>query len=352
MRRFLILVPLLLSTILSDPASAQTDAGTDFTPGDQVLYVDNFARVPLGMLPRNLKLAGGNAEVAKVGERFVLRVTADPADFSLSLPSILPERFTLEMDMMLPRQLGWDQSIYFVAPTDRNARVIHWDSQAGIEDATVNPARSFLSDVRREGAGDESGDTDTLPPRWDRLQVMGDGNFVKVYVNGTRVANVPDVNLGRSNALYFSIRGTQEHAVLLGNIRVAGGGKDLYRALMEDGQVTLEGIEFDSGSDALRPSSDAALGRVAAALKDKKDLTILVQGHTDDVGDDAANKALSERRAESVIAYLQSRGVARQRMIAVGAGQDYPVAGNDTPEGRQLNRRVEITIVPVQQKSG
>jgi len=72
-----------------------------------------------------------------------------------------------------------------------------------------------------------------------------------------------------------------------------------------------------------------------------------VAGHTDSTGAAQYNQELSERRASSVAAYLRSRKVQGDRLIVVGGGENYPIASNDTPAGRQLNRRVEITIVPL-----
>lgn len=340
MRLTLRLLMTLASLALPSSAFAQVDAGNDFVAGDRLIYADNFDKVPPGMLPRNLILASGNVEVARVDARAVLRVTADPAQFTLRLPAAVPERFTLEMDMVLPPQLGWDQSIYLIPESDRGARLVHWDSQAGIEDPSGDSPRSFFSDIPRPEAPE--GDDETAPLRWDHFQVMGDGNYIKVYVNGTRVANVPNVNLGRSNGLGFVIRGSQDYPILIGNIRVAAGGKDLYRALMEDGQATLEGIEFDTGSDALRPASEEVLQRVVAAFKGKETVAMIVQGHTDNVGNPSANQALSERRAKAVAARLQSLGLAAAQLKAEGLGASQPIAGNDTPEGRQRNRRVML----------
>jgi outer membrane protein OmpA-like peptidoglycan-associated protein len=72
-----------------------------------------------------------------------------------------------------------------------------------------------------------------------------------------------------------------------------------------------------------------------------------VAGHTDSTGTDAYNQGLSERRAGTVSQYLQSRGIIAQRMITVGMGESMPVANNGTESGRQANRRVEITMVPL-----
>lgn len=72
-----------------------------------------------------------------------------------------------------------------------------------------------------------------------------------------------------------------------------------------------------------------------------------IAGHTDNTGQAEYNQKLSERRAHSVAAYLVSRKVNANRLIEVGGGENYPIASNDTAAGRQLNRRVEITIVPL-----
>lgn len=340
----LLLLPILIAGLAST-ALAQTDAGNDFTPGTKVIYVDNFARVPLGMLPRNIKVNGGNMEVAKVGDRFALRVTSDPTNFSVSLGALLPERFTIEFEIYVPDALGWDQEVYLAPPPAENtaAFISYWGNQAGIFDRTSEDWKEYRSNIpRAQAKEEEEAEEGDRPPAWDRVQVMGDGNFIKVYVNGTRVANVPSVNLGRSDAIHFILRGDQKYPVLVSGVRVAGGGKDLYRALMEDGQLTLEGIEFDTNSDVLRPAADSVLRQVATALKDKTDLTVLVQGHTDNVGNAAANQALSERRAKAVVARLVALGMPAAQLKAEGKGPSEPIASNETPEGRQRNRRVML----------
>ncbi len=106
-------------------------------------------------------------------------------------------------------------------------------------------------------------------------------------------------------------------------------------------------ITFATGSSDLNARFFNVLDSVSLVLK-KYDKTIVeVAGHTDSVGSDAANQALSERRANTVAQYLVSKGVKSERMITIGAGKTRPVASNDTPEGRALNRRVELTLLPL-----
>lgn len=132
---------------------------------------------------------------------------------------------------------------------------------------------------------------------------------------------------------------------------LSGTGVNVVR---KENNLTLDmpgSITFKSDSADLNASFYPILDKVASTLTEYGDTVIEVAGHTDSNGTAAYNKALSERRAQSVAAYLTSRGVKQQRLIVVGAGEDRPVASNATAEGRQLNRRVELTIVPVEKKS-
>jgi outer membrane protein OmpA-like peptidoglycan-associated protein len=108
------------------------------------------------------------------------------------------------------------------------------------------------------------------------------------------------------------------------------------------GNVTFA---FDSGdiSAAFYPVLDS----VALVLEKYDQTFVEVAGHTDNKGTEIYNQALSERRSASVVSYLVSRDVRPDRFISVGAGELRPVASNETEAGRQLNRRVEITIVPL-----
>ncbi len=107
-------------------------------------------------------------------------------------------------------------------------------------------------------------------------------------------------------------------------------------------------ITFDSGRYDVRSNFYGTLESVAVVLKEFDKTSIRVAGHTDSVGDDSSNQTLSERRANSVGQLLISYGVAAGRVMVTGYGERYPVAGNDTEQGRQANRRVELELVPMQ----
>jgi outer membrane protein OmpA-like peptidoglycan-associated protein len=112
----------------------------------------------------------------------------------------------------------------------------------------------------------------------------------------------------------------------------------------ERGMVLTLGsnVLFDTGSDVLKPGADDALNRVAQFLQGQSNVKLRIEGHTDSRGSSSYNEALSQRRADAVYHALVSRGVDSARIQAVGRGMQLPVASNDTAEGRQQNRRVEL----------
>ncbi len=130
---------------------------------------------------------------------------------------------------------------------------------------------------------------------------------------------------------------------MIANLRINAGGTPMYDALTAEGRFSTQGILFDTGSDVIRPESTPTLAEIGDMLKKYTDLRIRIEGHTDSQGDDASNQQLSERRAAAVRAFLVSTyGIEEARLESQGLGESTPVASNDSPEGRQQNRRVEL----------
>jgi outer membrane protein OmpA-like peptidoglycan-associated protein len=105
------------------------------------------------------------------------------------------------------------------------------------------------------------------------------------------------------------------------------------------------GILFDTDKSELKPEAQQNLDELAGILNKYPDTNILLAGHTDAVGSEEYNMALSERRVREVANYLAMQGVSSPRMTVTWYGESQPVASNETPEGRQANRRVEIAVV-------
>ncbi len=104
------------------------------------------------------------------------------------------------------------------------------------------------------------------------------------------------------------------------------------------------GVLFDFDKAALRPAAESNLGKLAESLQKYPGENVLVVGHTDNVGTASYNERLSRERAESAAAYLRQQGVDAGRILTRGMGESDPVASNETADGRQLNRRVELAL--------
>ena len=101
---------------------------------------------------------------------------------------------------------------------------------------------------------------------------------------------------------------------------------------------------FATGKSDVKVGATSNLNKLVAFLSKYPDRSVQIEGHTDNVGSDDTNQGLSQRRAESVKAYLVQQGIAGSRLTAVGMGESQPLAGNDSQSGRQQNRRVVAII--------
>jgi len=302
----------------------------DFIPGDRILFFEDFSKSPVGDFPQRLEFIEGNMEVAEWNATRWLRASTE-GDFNIPLPEVLPQRFTVELD--------------YWGPTGANTVEIKDGTDQSRNDSRVELWWNLSSGIRGETGGKAESDMpEKVKKRVSHCRLMGDGKYLKVYINETRVANVPNATFGRAKMLQFHVWAEEDEPLMLTNFRIAAGGKKiLYDALMADGRVATQGIYFDSGSDRLRPESTPTLKEIGTMLKEHADLKLLIEGHTDNVGEDASNQTLSDKRAAAVKAYLVSTyQIDAARLQTKGFGETKPVGSNDTPEGRQNNRRVEL----------
>ena len=108
--------------------------------------------------------------------------------------------------------------------------------------------------------------------------------------------------------------------------------------------IILDDVLFDFDKSNIKPEGAAILDRLVAFMNENKDKSVNLAGHTDNIGTEAYNQRLSERRANSAKDYLVKRGVDASRVSAQGFGESKPIADNKTAQGRAKNRRVEIKV--------
>ncbi|MBS2033235.1 MAG: OmpA family protein [Deltaproteobacteria bacterium] len=169
---------------------------------------------------------------------------------------------------------------------------------------------------------------------WDVLTPGNDGGILIAHY----------ARSGRD--LWVKVSAVTGYKVEMADVSAQEAWAKLQQALDKDGHVAVYGLYFDTGSPKLKPESEPVLQQLRALLEKSPSLKLEIQGHTDNTGKSDANQTLSEARAQSVVAWLVQHGVAQARLTARGYADQRPVADNKTPEGRALNRRVELSRSP------
>ncbi|MEO5580050.1 MAG: OmpA family protein, partial [Gemmatimonadaceae bacterium] len=309
----------------------------DFVPGERVIFYSDFTDDQVGNFPERLQFVEGNLEVAELGGRRVMRATSQ-SKLTIPLPEVLPQRFTIEIDVINRPSL--DGAAFQLRGSvgradDRTTSVISWGSDGvgllGGGGGEVKLASNDANRLRYRG-------------KPTQLRIFGDGKYVKVYLDERRLANVPNANFERSKSLHLIIDArSEENPAYVGLIRVAEIRKSIYDDLAATGRVATQGLLFDTGSDKFRPESTPTLKQIAAMLEQHPELRIRIEGHTDNIGAKDANRTLSTKRAAAVKAALVSNyKIGAGRLDSQGLGDTKPSGPNNTPEGRQNNRRVEL----------
>ncbi len=155
-----------------------------------------------------------------------------------------------------------------------------------------------------------------------------------------RLASQADLDAAAKQTARLQAEKVELRTQLLGQFNAILQTRDTARGLI----VNMSDVLFDTGKSTLRPAAREKLAKVAGIVSGHPGLRLDVEGHTDSVGGDDYNQELSERRGQSVQAYLTGQGMAGSSVSSKGFGKTQPVASNDTAAGRQQNRRVELVI--------
>jgi OmpA-OmpF porin, OOP family len=318
----------LSSGLLAQEKEAE---GWDFVPGEKVLLFDDFTDMPRGAAPPHWKARGGALKLVDG------RLTSANQEVNLT-PNITkwPHNFTIEMDIQskpFEEPSTPDQNLEWSFNTGEN-----WVWHASLTvDATAGC--SLLVEIASPAENQQAS------CKWKNGQSnqyslwVQDGRL-RFYFNGERLI---DMNQVKADFETARLRLSGRLPVSFGAFRFAESAPDVSKTLFASGRYVTHGIQFDVNSDALRSESKPVLQQIADALTSQPTVKVRIEGHTDSSGDAAKNLDLSKRRAAAVKDALAKQfGIAADRVTTDGFGDTKPAAGNDTPQGRAENRRVEF----------
>ena len=329
-------------TTANGPVDRQKEwANYDFVPGSNVLFFTDFTEDKVGNFPKKLEFKTGAMEIVQLASGQRALKASTHSQVIIPLPKVLPEKFTIELGVINRNSNGVGANTFDLAggrvANDSKYTMVGWGHNGlSVSGGALEHAMGTPRDEHYMG-------------RPATFRVLADGSALKFYADNKRLANIPNGNFRRDNALVLDLQGRDDenNAVYVTSIRIAESDKDIYDDLSSKGRWSTQGILFDVGAAEVKGESTPTLKEIAETLKQHPDLKVEIQGHTDNVGSAAANAKLSEDRANEVKATLvKDYGVPEAQMTAKGYGSTKPIAPNTTVEGRANNRRVELVKQP------
>ena len=328
----------------------QVTTSTDFKRGSVVMFEDDVTNEQVGEFPSKWDLLDGAAEVKTIGGVKAI----EPTNNAMITPLLkqqgayLPEEFTLEYDFYYWKSkadIGLnDIKLILLNHTDRTRSYFGEDENS----FTLVHAVCDCADHNYSVKARSTGFNYNFKQGWNHVAFSFNKRALKVYFNGNRVVNLPNVQ--QPTWFAFQVPFDYVGLTFIRNVVLAKGAVELYdrnasdidKAIAETGKFVTNNILFKTGKADLLPESMTEIQKVADYMKKNPRARFEVQGHTDNQGSDKINDPLSQKRAEAVVKALVSLGVDDFNLKAVGKGSHEPVADNKTEAGRAKNRRVEF----------
>lgn len=324
----------------SKPAPALTWAKYDFVPGTEIFFEDNQEGEQNGEFPSKWDLAGGVVENAffdgsnVIYFREIGNIGGITPLLTDSKSDYLPDEFTIEFDCYFEQDV-YSQRYYvsFYGIKKQKSvlkRLVLYTNQAqygGTEIQGVYPGAA-RSNIDKQA-------------RWRHIAISFNKRALKVYMDDARLLNIPNIE-ENPTGLTLGTTSQKEGKYFIRNIRIAKGAVPLYDKFLTDGKFVTTGIKFDVNKASIKAESMGTINYVVKMMQDHPELKFSVEGHTDSDGEEAANQKLSEARSKAVMDKMIELGIAKDRLTSKGHGESKPMSGNDSPEGKAQNRRVEF----------
>jgi OOP family OmpA-OmpF porin len=325
----------------------------DFVPGERVIFFEDFSQDAVGDFPA-LWNTNGSAEVVTTNlfPGNWLQFIGREAVWTDALLN-LPENYTIEFDIIpIPGEDGNMSGYAFRLMQANNVR--GWDAgttpgkggaQLNIEYFGRPGLNTWLNNSDCQAlslsSNKEGEEYKEIVNKKYHIAVWIQKSRIRVYQEQNKLFDFPKafpVECLKADRIRF-----EDGALLVSNIRIAVGAPDLRNKLLTEGKLVSYGIYFDINKDVVKPESYGTLKGIAQVLTENPDVKIQIVGHTDSDGSDAANLDLSKRRAASVKTELtKTFSIDASRIETDGKGEGQPIAPNDTPANKALNRRVEF----------
>ncbi|MBV5313074.1 MAG: OmpA family protein [Prolixibacteraceae bacterium] len=330
--------------------SLQSYSKFDFIPGEKVIFYDDFTESAVGDFPSAWNTnASGEVVTTNLYPGNWFKMLGEGC-IALDEGIKLPDNFTIEYDVITyPKEednTAFEFGFYLYSaenPKDMNEGGAVPGLKGGIKMSFGYRGTYSAYDETGYTISGEKDDAVMEAGKKYRLSFWVQKTRLRVYLDQVKIFDLPKVFKAgfKCNQMRFEL--WESGNPMITNFRIAAGLPDTRNKLLTEGKLVTYGIYFDVNKDIVKPESYGTLKDIATILNEVPNVKVKIFGHTDSDGDDAKNMDLSKRRAASVKAELvKSFGVKADQLETDGLGETKPVAPNDTPVNKALNRRVEF----------
>jgi outer membrane protein OmpA-like peptidoglycan-associated protein len=307
---------------------------SEFFPGDKTLFYDDFTDMGPNDAPPHFKVRGAAPQLMAAGN--VRQLTAKAKGSLLPNLTSLPKNFTYEAEIKADVPKGRaDSNLILIS---KGKQILHW--WLSVQEKQLDLVVSLRSPYQELGRKRLT--VDTSQPI--KLALWMQNGRMRSFVNGEKHLDFNQIDMPAIDSVEIANGFLGSNAALgFRVVRFAESTPDFSQVINSSGRYVTHGILFDTDSDRLKPESAPVIQTIARGLETNPNLKLLIEGHTDSVGNANHNLDLSRRRAEAVKAVLITQfRIDETRLTTAGLGATKPLSSNDTPQGRSQNRRVEL----------
>jgi len=323
----------------------------DFVPGDKILYFEDFSQDAIGDFPALwTSNGGGEVKTVNIAPGKWMHMNGEDAVYCYAKTVSFPDNFIIEFDIIPDEEYGHGMVFTLYEENPDDPKEINDDLYPGKSGFHITlksdgwETRGYTNDPEGDWIEGQASKNPVIPEEVNHVIIWIQKRRARIYHQGGKALDVPTNIYSHTRFNRFLFSGWDRASwPMVSNLKITTAAPDTRSKLITEGRLTTYGITFDVNKADIKPESHGTLNDIATVLKENPAVKVKIIGHTDSDGDDALNLNLSKLRAESVKNELSSKfGVEASRMETEGAGESKPVASNDTPVNKAMNRRVEF----------
>jgi len=330
--------------------SMQSFSKYDFIPGEKMILYDDFSQDAVGDFPALWTAnAAGEINTLNIAPGKWLNLNSTDGNYFILKSIDFPKNFIIEFDIV-PKKTGGRIAAGLILYGEDKPKEMDNGPHPGNSGIIISIEKERWNTMGYKTSENSqitgsSAVNPVEPEKVNHVIIWVQNRRFRIYHKQAKVLDMPtNVFDGtKFNRLCLRLSRGASCGAYISNIRITDASPDMRSKLLTDGKLITYGIYFDVSKDIVKPESYGTLNGIADILKENTDLKVKIVGHTDSDGADAANMDLSKRRGASVKdALVKDFGIDASRLESDGMGETQPIAPNDTPVNKAMNRRVEL----------